>query len=155
MLTLAEILNASQENKVENKRELPYPPELVYKAWADPEVMKKWWGPTGFTNTFHKFELKPGGRWIITMHGPDGKDYPNESAFLDIQPNKRLIIHHISQHEFYVIATFEPSGSTKTTFTFRQIFESAEDLQKIKLFLLEKNEENIDRLEAQLAILAT
>lgn len=153
MMTFTEILNASPDHTVLNTRALPYLPQLVYSAWADPEVLKKWWGPAGFTNTFHTFEFKPGGKWIMTMHGPDGVNYLNESVFLDIQPNQRLIIHHLSQHEFYVVATFEPAGEQKTVFTFTQVFPSAEDLKKIKTFLLEKNEENIDRLEAELATL--
>ena len=45
---------------------------------------KQWWGPNGFTNTFHEFDLRPGGAWRFIMHGPDGTDYPNESVFVEV-----------------------------------------------------------------------
>jgi len=37
------------------------PRELVFKAWTDPQHLAKWWGPKGFTNTFHEFDASPGG----------------------------------------------------------------------------------------------
>lgn len=46
--------------------------EIVFKAWTDPQHLRSWWGPNGFTNTFHEFDLKPEGHWRFTMHGPDG-----------------------------------------------------------------------------------
>ena len=59
-------------------------PELLFEAIAHAERLAKWWGPHGFTNTFNRFEFKPGGKWSFVMHGPDGTDYPNESEFLEI-----------------------------------------------------------------------
>ncbi|MCC7248065.1 MAG: SRPBCC domain-containing protein, partial [Lysobacter sp.] len=59
-------------------------PAQVFAAIADPRRIATWWGPDGFTNTIHTFEFVEGGRWLLTMHGPDGKDYPNESRFLRI-----------------------------------------------------------------------
>lgn len=56
-------------------------PTDIFAAMSDPVRIAKWWGPAGFTNRIHQFEFKPGGKWLLTMHGPDGKDYPNESRF--------------------------------------------------------------------------
>jgi uncharacterized protein YndB with AHSA1/START domain len=42
--------------------------------------LSRWWGPAGFTNTFEVCEFKKGGRWSFVMHGPDGRNYPNESV---------------------------------------------------------------------------
>ena len=52
-------------------------PGQVYAALGDPARVARWWGPAGFTNTIHTFDFRPGGTWRLTMHGPDGKDYPN------------------------------------------------------------------------------
>lgn len=45
--------------------------ELAFRAWTEPEHLKNWWGPAGFTNTFHEFDLRVGGKWTFTMHGPE------------------------------------------------------------------------------------
>src|SRR5262245_36352617 len=50
---------------------------LVFEAWITPEYVAKWWGPNGFTNTIHEMDVRPGGVWRFTMHGPAGVDYPN------------------------------------------------------------------------------
>ena len=50
------------------------PRELLWKVWTEPKHIAQWWGPKGFTNTIHKMEVKPGGRWDFIMHGPDGVD---------------------------------------------------------------------------------
>lgn len=51
------------------------PRAMVFAAWTDPDQLKLWWGPKGFSNTFHTCEIKPGGLWTYTMHGPDGKKF--------------------------------------------------------------------------------
>lgn len=51
----------------------------VFEAFARPELLARWWGPSGFTNTFEVSEFRPEGRWRFTMHGPDGSNHPNES----------------------------------------------------------------------------
>ena len=42
-------------------RLLNAPVELVWEVFINPEHIKNWWGPNGFTNTIHKMEVKPGG----------------------------------------------------------------------------------------------
>ena len=46
------------------------PRALVWRAFTDPDHLKHWWGPNGFTCTFHEFDLRPGGAWHFIMHGP-------------------------------------------------------------------------------------
>src|SRR5688500_17668783 len=62
-------------------RLLNAPRELVFEAWTDPKQLLQWWGPKGFTNTFHTIEVKPGGVWKFIMHGPDGVNYPNQIIY--------------------------------------------------------------------------
>ena len=45
-------------------REFPAPPEIVFAAIEDPVRLSRWWGPEGFTNTFHRFEFVEGGSWL-------------------------------------------------------------------------------------------
>ena len=129
------------------------PRELVFQAWTDPDQLVQWWGPKGFTNTFHEFDMRPGGIWRFVMHGPNGVDYQNKSVFVEVVNPERIVFDHVSGPRFQVVATFAEQAG-KTTLTFRMRFESAAECDKVKAFAVEGNEQNFDRLEAQLAKLA-
>ncbi|MCM3630581.1 SRPBCC family protein [Paenibacillus glycanilyticus] len=127
-----------------SRRKLDAPRNLVYRAWTEPELLAQWWGPHGFTNTFHTFNLRPEGVWEYTMHGPDGKDYPNRNVFQKIGP-ERIVLRHETFHHFTVTATFEEvDGGTEITF--RQTLASKEDYDNLKPICEEGNEQNLDRL---------
>jgi uncharacterized protein YndB with AHSA1/START domain len=76
----------NQDQIIQIQRTIPYSPDEVYAAFADPIRLAKWWGPKDFTNTFEIFEFKVGGSWKFIMHGPDGSNYPNESVFRVLDP---------------------------------------------------------------------
>lgn len=133
------------ENEIVNSRQFDFPREAIFNAWTIPEQLARWWGPKGFTNTFHKFDLRPGGHWRFVMHGPNGVDYPNHSVFEEIVPCERIVIHHLNEPDFRVTATFEEAEG-RTTVTFRQVFVKPAFVQQAKAFLTEANEQNFDRL---------
>ena len=126
------------------------PAATVFKAWTDPDHLKNWWGPNGFTNTFHVFEPVPGGKWSFTMHGPDGKNYQNDSVFIIIEPEKLIVFDHISQPQFQIETVFIPVSNDRTSLTFKMKFRTKEECDTIKAFAAGKNEENMDRLEKEL-----
>ncbi|KZE78605.1 polyketide cyclase [Paenibacillus elgii] len=133
------------KNELISTREFDVPPELVFRAWTTPDLLARWWGPHGFTNTFHECDIRPGGTWRLTMHGPNGTDYPNHNVFVEIVPFERIVIDHLSGHEFRLTGTFENlEGRTKVTF--RQLFKLTEEFEQVKTFCLEANEQNLDRL---------
>ena len=70
------------------------PVQAVWDAWTDPEQVAQWWGPRGFTLTTHSKDLKPGGSWRYTMHGPDGVDYPNKTHYLEVEKHAKLVYDH-------------------------------------------------------------
>ncbi len=92
---------------------------------ADPQRLARWWGPDGFTNTFAVCEFKPGGRWSFTMHGPDGKNYPNEAVFAEIDPPKKVVVQHVSEPKFSLTITLAASAKG-TTVSWAQAFENDE-----------------------------
>lgn len=55
-----EIIAASPDCEIRDSRIVHAPIETVFAAWTEPEHLKVWWGPAGFTNTFHEFDLRPG-----------------------------------------------------------------------------------------------
>ena len=141
------------DREIVTTRVLNAPRELVFKAWTDPDQLVQWWGPKGFTNTFHEFDMRPGGIWRFVMHGPDGVDYQNKSVFVEVVNPERIVFDHVSGPRFQVVATFAEQAG-KTTLTFRMRFESAAECDKVKAFAVEGTEQNFDRLETQLAKMA-
>jgi uncharacterized protein YndB with AHSA1/START domain len=137
-------------NVIHSTRVIKAPIELVYQAFANPLHLKNWWGPNGFTNTFHAFNLKPGGNWMLTMHGPEKGNYENSSIFKSVIPNKFVSWKRISQPLFEMEIAFEKIADNKTEISFRMIFETVEACEKIRRFAEPNNEENFDRLEAEI-----
>jgi len=138
------------DREIVSTRALAWPRERVFRAWTESEHLARWWGPRGFTNTFQEFDPKPGGRWQFVMHGPNGADYPNQSVFVEIVKPERIVFDHLSAPAFRVTATFAEEAA-KTRLTFRMLFETAAECDKVKGFAVGANEENFDRLEAELA----
>lgn len=126
------------------------PRDLVFDAWTDPDQLKLWWGPRGFTNTFHVCEMKSGGQWKYTMHGPDGTNYQNECRFVEIARPERIVIDNLAVPRFRLTVLFEELGE-RTKITFRQLFETSSVYDQVKLFAVPGNEDNLDRLARHLA----
>ncbi|CAG7646023.1 hypothetical protein PAESOLCIP111_05081 [Paenibacillus solanacearum] len=141
-------ISAAEDCEFVNTRVINASPALVYEAWTKPEHLAQWWGPNGFTNTFHTFDLRPGGKWEFVMHGPNGVDYPNKSEFVEIGP-ERIVLRHLGAPYFQLTAIFEDLGG-QTRLTWRQLFENAREYSAIKHIAAPANEQNLDRLEAQL-----
>jgi uncharacterized protein YndB with AHSA1/START domain len=75
-------------------REYDAPLDTVWQAWADPEQIKEWWGPRGFSITTENKDLRTGGTWKYVMHGPDGVDYENFTTYLEVEKKKKLVYDH-------------------------------------------------------------
>lgn len=109
-------------------------------------------GPKGFTNTFHEFDPQPGGAWRFVMHGPDGTDYEITKEFIEVLIPERIVVQHVEpMHGFWMTMTFTDE-SGKTRLTWRMVFDSGEDAEQARGAIVEANEQNFDRLQAQLAM---
>lgn len=144
------MMRSDSDCEIFSSRILNAPVATVYEAFANPLHLKNWWGPEGFTNTIHEFDLQPGGKWILTMHGPDKGHYENSSVFKVVEPLHRIAWTRISQPLFDMEVGFEKLSDSTTKIAFRMIFGTAEECNKIKKFALPKNEENFDRLEDEM-----
>ena len=123
-------------------------PAEVFAALSDPARIARWWGPAGFTNTIHEFEFHAGGKWLLTMHGPDGKDYPNESRFTRIEIDRVFEIEHFSGHHFVLAIELQPTpGGTEVNWV--QTFDTVEHYQRLAEFVASANEQNLERLAAE------
>lgn len=140
--------SAAEEYEFITSRVFDAPRDLVYEAWTNPDHLAQWWGPNGFKNTFHEFDFRPGGTWQYVMHEPNGVDYPNKSEFVEIGP-ERIVLLHSSAPRFQLTAILEDLGG-KTRLTWRQLFETAFEFNAAKKYAIEANEQNLNRLEEQL-----
>jgi uncharacterized protein YndB with AHSA1/START domain len=84
----------NSSNEIQITRLYNSPVEVVWDAWTDPEQVAQWWGPRGFTLTTHSKDLRPGGNWNYTMHGPDGTDYPNKTLYHEVEKYAKLVYDH-------------------------------------------------------------
>ncbi|MEQ1799488.1 MAG: SRPBCC family protein [Lacibacter sp.] len=146
----SEIISTTPDCEIRSTRIVNFSRELVYAAWTDPNHLKNWWGPAGFTNTFNEFDLRPGGKWSFVMHGPDKGNYHNECEFIEIDKPALIAWKRHSKPIFQVVAAFEEVVADKTKIIFRMLFTSADECSKVKKFAVDKNEENFDRLEVEL-----
>ncbi len=111
------------------------PRELVWKAFTEPERMKQWWGPKGFTVIASKMDLRPGGTYHYGLKAPDGTPMWGKFVFREIVPLTRMVFissfsdeaggttHHPMAptwpREMLSIFTFEDIAGGKTRFTVR------------------------------------
>jgi len=84
----------NKSNVISLTRIYDAPLQAVWDAWAIPEEVAQWWGPRGFTITTHGRDLRTGGYWHYTMHGPDGTEYENTTQYLEVVPLQRMVYDH-------------------------------------------------------------
>jgi uncharacterized protein YndB with AHSA1/START domain len=147
---------AAAEREISLTRVFDAPRELVFDAWTHPEQVVHWWGPRGFTTTIHEMDVRPGGVWRFTMHGPDGADYPNRVVFVEVIKPERLVYDHgpegqSEMKEFHVTVTFaDDDGKTRTTL--RMVFGSADERDRaVEFGALEGGKQTLERLAEHLA----
>jgi uncharacterized protein YndB with AHSA1/START domain len=87
----------TEKNQNSGERELVItrifdaPRELLWKAWTDPELVKRWWGPKGFTSPVSKIDLRVGGVYLNCMRSPDGQDYWSTGVYREIVELERIV----------------------------------------------------------------
>ncbi len=102
------------------------PRAKLYRAWTDPELLKRWFAPLPYTTPVVELDVRPGGANRIVMRGPDGADLPNQGVYLEVVENERLVFTDAyttawepSEKPFMtVILTFEEEDG-KTRYTAR------------------------------------
>jgi uncharacterized protein YndB with AHSA1/START domain len=132
----------------QTSRHIPTSPEAVFRAFADPQRLARWWGPAGFTNTFHSIDFTAGGQWKYTMHGPDGTSYQNESVFEEVVPDSKVVIRHLSKPNYTLTITLARSDQG-TEVSWLQSFDDPRFEPAMRHVIEPANEQNLDRLAAE------
>lgn len=120
-------------------------PELVWNAWTEPKHLMKWFCPLPWKTVECEIDLRPGGKFITMMQGPEGQKFPNVGCYLEVVENRKLVwttallpgYRPIQKPEngadlpFTAIVLFEPyKGGTK--YTAIAIHKDQDDFKKHK-----------------------
>ena len=122
-------VKACADNEIVISRVMNAPRELVFDMWLKHEHLANWFGPEGFTITTHEIDVRTGGLWHFTMHGPDGVDYGNHIVYTEVTRPERIAYRQSGEGStaairFETVATFIDMGG-KTELVLKSTFPSA------------------------------
>ena len=101
-------------------RVVPARREVVFRAWTDPEALRRWWVPfEGMTVPAAEVDLRPGGRYRFTMRSPKGEEFGLTGVYREVRPPERLVYtwrwegtERDGDGETLVTVDFEARGAT-------------------------------------------
>lgn len=142
-----------EDNQLVYTRLLNAPIELVWEVWTNPDHIKNWWGPDGFTISTRSMQVSPGNQWDFVMHG-HGHDYENRVEYVEVNKPCLLVYKHeddTGEISFTVRVSFEELDD-KTFLTMRTIFKSRELLERLKreVGAVEGGNQTLNKLEQYL-----
>jgi len=134
---------------------LDAPRELVFKAYTDPELFAKWWGPRRYENKILKYDSRTGGEWHIVQRGEDGSEHGFRGVNHEVMAPERICqtFEHLGVpgHVALQTATFEPLGN-KTRIVAHIVFQSVMDRDgMVASGMQEGADESMERLAELLA----
>ena len=140
--------NSTADREIRISRLFNAPVELVWEVWTNPDHIKNWWGPNGFSTTIHLMNVSTGGEWNLTMHDPDGADYKNRSIYKEVVPLHKIVYEHVSAPKFMATVEFESQGD-KTLISWCMLFDTREELvQVVKTFKADEGlRQNVEKLQ--------
>lgn len=147
--------NESRSNEFTITRVYDAPLKMVWDAWVDPKQVAQWWGPRGFTLTTRSKDVRTGGTWDYTMHGPDGVDWPNFTRFIEVEKHHKLVYDHggtIDKPPLFQVTALFTEANGKTTLSMTMRLASPEAVAEIRKFIKKAGGETTwDRLAEYLA----
>ena len=138
---IAGLATVSDDRRLELERVLAAPRALVWKMFSDPCHLSRWWGPEGFTSPVVELDFRPGGRWYHVMRGPDGRDYPADSEFIEIVEPERIVYRNRQLSDavfdgnpppsFLRVITFADRGDGTTLLRLEAFFDTPAEKQAV------------------------
>lgn len=134
--------------------------ETAFRAWADPEQIVQWFGPSGFAIETAEIDIRTGGHWRFDMVAPDGTRYANLMEFIRVEAPEYIEAFHGTgaEHDpdrFRMRVSFDAQSNGKTVVTLRQMHPSAERRAFVIGFgAVEYGGQTLDKLAAHVAAVA-
>ena len=123
------------------------PREMVWRAWTDPELLPRWYGP-GVETIIHKFDLKPGGMWLNEMKWGEKSDL-SKMVFQEIVPQEKLVWHHSSTDAEWNVITNPMMENWPRVLLTTVTFEDMGDKTNVRLTMVP-----VDASDAEIACFA-
>jgi uncharacterized protein YndB with AHSA1/START domain len=163
MTTKGEATMAKTEYVIEpGKQELTItrvfdaPRELVFKAFTDPKLVAKWFGPREYTTTVDKMDARPGGLWRMVQRDNSGNEFAFHGVHHDVVAPERIIatfeFEGVPGHVLLQTVTFEPLGE-KTRMVEQLVYQSVADRDGMVAAGMQKGSD--DSMDQMAEILAT
>jgi len=133
------------------------PRHLVFDAFSKPELLRRWFGPRGWSMPVCEVDLKVGGGFRFVLRGPDGKEMGMRGVYREIVPPERSV--HMESFDDYpgesqVTGVFVEEGG-KTTLTATVLYASKEIRDAVAKSGMEHGAaESYDKLAELLASMA-
>ena len=124
------------------------PRELVWRAWTDPDLLHRWYGP-GVETIIHRFDLEPGGSWLNEMKWGGNSDF-SKMVFQEVTEPERLVWHHSSSDSDWNIITSPMMADWPRVLLTTVLFEDMGDQTKVCL-----SQVPIEATDAEIACFAT
>ena len=114
------------------------PPGLVYKAWSEPELFRRWWVPEsapGIKLVACEMDVRTGGKYRLLFGAGGSETMAFYGKYLEVVPNERIVWTNDEGAEgdegegAITTVTFEDRGG-KTLLTFHEIYPSREALEE-------------------------
>jgi len=128
-------------------REFDATPEKLYRAWTQPALITQWFTLGTWKAVKAEMDVRSGGANLITMRGPDGAEFPNRDVYLEVVPNKRLVLTDAytsawvpSEQPFMTVTlTFEELTAGRTRYTARVSHWTVADREKHEAMSFHQN----------------
>jgi uncharacterized protein YndB with AHSA1/START domain len=131
------------------------PRALVFKAFTDPDLLPKWWGPRRLTTVVERMEVRPGGSWRYVQRDPAGNEFGFHGVYHLVEPPERTVLTFEFEgapgHVAMQTSTFEEFDG-KTKLTQHSVFQSVEDRDAmVQSGMEEGSTESMERMDEILA----
>jgi uncharacterized protein YndB with AHSA1/START domain len=107
------------------------PREAVWRAFTDPELLVRHWGPEELTTEVDEFDPRPGGRWRFVHRDAEGNEYAFRGVIHSLEPNERIIQtfewEGLPGHVCLQTLTLEDAENGGTRVTQHAVFQTVED----------------------------
>jgi uncharacterized protein YndB with AHSA1/START domain len=104
------------------------PRRLVFDAFTKPELLKRWFGPRGWSLVVCEVDLKVGGTFRFVLRGPDGKEMGMRGVYREIAAPERSV--HMESFDDYPgesqVTTVLVEQDGRTTLTATVLYPSQE-----------------------------
>ena len=120
------------------------PRDLVWRAWTDPDLLAKWYGP-GIETIIHGYDLKPGGAWLNEMKWGEKSDF-SKMTFQEVGERGKLVWHHCSTDQDWNVQSNPMMPDWPTTLLTTVTFSADGDKTNVRLSQIP-----MDATEAEIA----